>query len=133
MAREALVIGQAEDANGENWDVRERRPTLHGFDVMVGWPQGERRGKGGRGVAVIPTVALAQYLTETRLRDIDLPIGLTTVKRLRRELGLRWDWDRWWADRENDLRTMTLQSFADKHGCSVGAASQRRAMLDDRS
>lgn len=133
MARKAQIIGQATDYAGVEWDVRERRPTAHSFDVLVGWPRGEPRGKGGRGVATIITPELARYLTDTRLRDIALPIGHATVKRLRAEIGVAWSWDDWWAARANDLRSMTLQAFCDKHGCSMGAASQRRATLPDAS
>lgn len=84
---------------------------------------------GGRGVAVILTVELAHYLHTARPRDVSLPIGGTTVKRLRSELGLKWSWDEWWAARASDLQTMTLEAFCARHGCSIGAASQRRAAL----
>jgi phage-related protein len=50
-------------------------------------------------------------------------------KRIRRELGLRWDWDAWRSMRSDDLRTMTLEAFCARHGCSIGAASQRRSSL----
>lgn len=129
MARKAQIIGHATDYAGVEWDVRERRPTAHGFDLLIGWPSGEPRGRGGRGVATIPTAELAQYLQATRLRDVDLPIGLTAIKRLRAEIGVTWSWDDWWAARAQDLRAMTLQEFCDRHGCSTGAASQRRAIL----
>ena len=129
MSREAQITGAATDHAGQAWDVRESRPTAHGFDILIGWPQGEPRGKGGRGVAVILTAELARYLSETRQRDIDLPIGLTAAKRLRRELGVSWSWDAWWADRAEDLQAMTLADFCARHGCSMGAASQRRAAL----
>jgi len=127
MARKAHIIGRATDYAGVEWDVREGRPTKHGFDVLIGWPRGEARGKGGRGVATIITAELAQYLQATRLRDTDLPIGMSTVKRMRAEIGVSWSWDDWWAVRADDLSTMTLEAFCDKHGCSMGAASQRRA------
>jgi len=133
MARKAEIIGQATDWRGTAWDVRERRETAHGFDILVGWPQGEARGRGGRGVATIITAELARYLTETRLRDVDLPISLTAVKRLRREIGVSWSWDDWWTARSEDLSTMTLEAFCAKHGCSMGAASQRRTALGDCS
>lgn len=129
MARHADIIGTATDHAGQVWDVRERRPTTHGFDVLIGWPQGEPRGRGGRGVAVILTADLARYLTSTRQRDIDLPIGRTAAQRLRTVLGVSWSWDAWWADRADDLRSMTLEAFCGRHGCSIGAASQRRARL----
>jgi hypothetical protein len=129
LARQAEILCQATDHAGNPWDVRETRPTAHGFEVMIGWPQGEARGQGGRGVAVILTAELARYLVETRQRDIDLPIGLTAAKRLRRELGVSWSWDAWWQARQEDLQAMTLQAFCERHGCSMGAASQRRSAL----
>jgi len=129
MARQAEIIAQATDYAGNGWDVRERRPTAHGFDVLIGWPHGEARGRGGRGVAVILTAELARYLSATRQRDIDLPIGLTASKRLRGALGVSWSWDDWWAARQEDLLSMTLEAFCQRHGCSMGAASQRRAAM----
>jgi hypothetical protein len=127
MARSAEIVGTATDWIGRGWDVRERRPTAHGFDVLVGWPQDAPRGRGGRGVAVILTPEIAHYLASTRQRDLDLPIGLTAAKRMRRELDVSWSWDAWWSDRRNDLLSMTLEAFCAKHGCSIGAASQRRS------
>lgn len=132
MARRAQIIGHATDYAGVEWDVRERRVTTHGFDVLIGWPSGEARGRGGRGVATIITAELAQYLQATRARDVALPIGRSTVGRMRAEIGIRWSWNEWWTVRFDDLRTMTLEAFCDKHGCSMGAASQRRATLTDR-
>ena len=127
MARDATIIGSATDWSGRLWDVREIRHTHHGFNIFVGWPKGEPRGRGGRGVAIILTAELAQYLTVTRPKYVDLPIGDTTVKYLRRILGLNWSWDDWWLDRQDDLLSLTLIDFCNKHACSVGAASQRRA------
>lgn len=127
MARQATIIGTATDYKGGTWDVRERRQTAHDFDIFIGWPRNESRGRGGRGVAIIITVELAKHLSQIRQRDINLPIGLTAVKHIRREIGASWSWDRWWADLSNDLLTMTLEAFCAKHGCSIGAASQRRA------
>lgn len=129
MARQAEIIGEATDWRGERWEVRERRATDHGFDVLIGWPAGEPRGRGGRGVATILTAELARYLVETRQRDIALPIGLTAAKRLRRELGVSWSWDDWWQQRREDLLSLTLEAFCARHGCSLGAASQRRAAI----
>ncbi|OGA98129.1 MAG: hypothetical protein A3E79_11775 [Burkholderiales bacterium RIFCSPHIGHO2_12_FULL_61_11] len=129
MGREARIIGTATDANDVVFDVRERRQTKHGWLLYIGWPKGQPRGKGCGGVKVILTIELAQYLTITRPRDVDLPIGNTTVKSLRKLIGLRWSWDDWWSARANDLLTLTLAAFCDKHGCSTGAASQRRAVI----
>jgi len=129
MARKAQIIAKATDWHGQRWDVRESKPTDHGFDILIGWPEGEPRGRGGRGVATIITAELAQYLLQTRLRDAALPIGNTTIKRLRAALDIHWSWDDWWSARKEDLLSMTLEAFCLKHGCSTGAASQRRASI----
>lgn len=129
MARTATIIGTATDWQSQSWDVRESKPTDHGFNLLIGWPQGEPRGRGGRGVAVIITPELAKYLLQTRLRDVTLPIGHTTTKRLRASLDIHWSWDDWWLSRMDDLLQMTLEAFCKKHGCSTGAASQRRTAI----
>lgn len=131
MARKATIIDVVTDVEGKIWDVREIRDTDHkdaddGFKVYFGWPQDITRGKGGSGPSVILTQGLAQYLQEARLKDVELPICRTAVKKLRKQLGVGWDWDNWWAERQDDLMSMTLEAFALKHGCSTGAASQRR-------
>lgn len=126
------VIGYIVDVWGGGWDVSERRETAHGWPVLLGWPDHVERGQGGQGAAVIVTAALAEYVTATRPKDMALPLGSTVIKRVRRELGVRWDWDAWWAERAGDLRTMTLEAFASAHGCSIGAASQRRRALARR-
>lgn len=131
MGRKAQVIGQATDAQGAVWDVRERRASGHGWDILIGWPHGEPRGRGCGGVKAILTAELARYLIDTRPRDVALPIGLTTIKRLRHDLGLSWSWDAWWQDRATDLQSMTLEQFCARHGCSIGAASQRRQQMRD--
>lgn len=102
MARVAIIIDHVADAHGKMWDVREKRPTPHGFDVMLGWPVEQPRGQGGGGPRVIITPDLAAYLEAVRLRPaaVDLPIGRTALKRLRAALGHNWLVDncRWWQD-----------------------------------
>lgn len=126
MGRKAEIIGTATDANGVVFDVRERRATEHGWMLHIGWPKGEPRGRGCGGVRTILTAELADYLTRVRPRDVKLPIGGTTIKSLRKTIGLNWSWEHWWMERKSDLLTMTLEKFGEKHACSVGAASQRR-------
>lgn len=131
MARKATIIGEAKDVFGVVWDVRERRKTNHGFDIEIGWPRNAQRGRGGRGVATIITSKLADYMQATvRVRDIDLPVGRNTIKRIRRELNLYWSWDEFWLEKSDDLLSMTLESFCRKHNCSIGAASQRRREIN---
>ncbi|WKD28665.1 hypothetical protein NDQ72_01575 [Halomonas sp. KG2] len=127
LNREGSAIGNARDVFGAAWLVRERRDSGHGWLIEIGWPV---VGDGPQGVQIICTLPLAEYLRNTRLKDVDLPIGKTAVKRLRKTLELYWSWDEWWAERLDDLHTMKLEAFAKKHGCSVGAASQRRAKIN---
>lgn len=132
MAREATVIDQAVDAWGDAWDVREARPTRHGFDVLLGWPAGAPRGKGGSGgPKVVVTAELARYIDALRgtRRPLELPIGVTTIKRLRRLLGHNSHVDRaaWWEQRANDLGDLTIEAFAKRHGCPSGRPRRRAA------
>lgn len=127
LNREESAIGNARDVFGDDWLVRERRDSGHGWLIEIGWPVAS---DGPQGVQIICTNPLADYLRNTRLKNVDLPIGKTAVKRLRKNLELYWSWDEWWAKRKGDLRSMTLEAFCAKHGCSVGAASQRRSSLD---
>lgn len=133
MARQATIIGQAEDINGEVWDVREARPTPHGFAVLLGWPQTLQRGPGGGGPRAILTGDLACYLAAhcQAPSGIDLPIGRGAVKRLRKLLDLNWQLDnaQWWHDHKTDLLASTLDDFCQRHGKSQGAASQWRAVF----
>lgn len=133
MARQATIIGQVEDINGEVWDVREARPTPHGFAVLLGWPQSIQRGQGGGGVRVILTPHIADYLAAHchAPNKIDLPISGTTIKRLRKLLGQDWtlDNEQWWHDHKADLLSSTLTDFCQHHGKSQGAASQWRAVF----
>ncbi|MFA7585045.1 MAG: hypothetical protein WCY11_02455 [Novosphingobium sp.] len=125
--RESLAINIITDVYEAEWLVSEYRPTAHGFDIAVGWPV-DASGPGNP--RVIMTAALAEYLQSVeRPRDIDLPISRTTIKRLRADLALRFDWDAWWTARADDLASITLAEFCARHHCSMGAASQRRAMM----
>jgi hypothetical protein len=115
MARRAIIIGTAQDIFGRLFDVRESRPTRHGFNVLLGWPVTARRGPGGGGPQVIITKPLAEYLEKMRLAPvgIDLPIGRGAVKRLRFILGHHWFRDNtaWWAEHPDGRG----KSFAARH------------------
>jgi hypothetical protein len=129
MGRHATIIGQAEDIWGRVWDVREARPTEHGWPVMLGWPQDAQRGKGGGGVRAIMTRDLADYLESMRMDPdgISLPLCRTAIKRLRKALGHDWHADNaaWWRERCVDT-TSTIEDFRAAHGRSAGAVSQHR-------
>ena len=125
MARQAQIIDQIRDYAGNLWDVRELRPTPHGWPVLLGWPAGLQRGKGTGGPRVIITRELAAYLQNTRLAPgkIDLPLSRNAIKRLRKSLGLNWreDNNAWWEDNP------------DGPGKSAGARSMRRKLRGEKS
>lgn len=133
MGRKARIIGQVADAFGGLWDVREERPTPHGFSVYLGWPRSVPRGQGGGGPRAILTRELKEYLENYRHspKNIVLPLGKTAIKRLRRLLGHHYRHDRglWWEDRFDDLISLSIEEFAEKHCVSVGAVSQWRSSL----
>ncbi|WBV42708.1 hypothetical protein [Pseudoroseomonas cervicalis] len=103
-----------------------------GWDLLLGRPQTEL---GPAGKAVIVTPELADYLNSVRhdpqRAAIALPVGATTIKRLRSLLGHHWRDDRavYWLDRLPDLASLTGAEFAARHGVSEGAASQWRTAL----
>lgn len=134
MARHATVIGEIADVWGDVWDVREYRPTPHGFPVAFGWPNGIPRGAGGSGgPRVIVTTELARHFEAHRLAPIHLavPIGNTAVKRIRRLLGHHRQIDSaaWWEDRSSDLADLTIDQFAKRHSVSMGAVANARHAL----
>lgn len=131
MARRATIVGHVTDVWGDDWDVREMRPTDHGFPVCFGWPKGIARGRSGSGgPKVIVTTPLAAHLEKHRLEPgkLALPIGNTAIKRLRRLMGHYHPIDRaaWWQERIGDLAEYTTEQFAETHGVSVGAIVMAR-------
>lgn len=134
LARQATIIDHITDAYGDGWDVREYRPTLHGFSVAFGWPADVPRGTGkAGGPRAILTTELVAYLEKMRREPakIRLPIGRTTLRRLRRILGHHWRIDRavWWEDRVADLSDLTIEQFCAKHDVSAGAVVNARHAL----
>ena len=47
MKRATPKSGRIKDAFGVWFDISEFRGTSYGFDVILEWPSGESRGKGG--------------------------------------------------------------------------------------
>lgn len=118
------------DAWGDNWRVEETRPTRHGFDVFLGRPA-DGNIRGGRRVIVTPD--LASHFEARRLNPstLTLPIGLSTIKRIRALLGHNRyiDHAAWWDERVTDLADLTIEQFCARHGVTVGAAVNARHAL----
>ena len=136
MARRAKIIRCIDDFCGDRWDAREARPTEHGWPIWFGWPHGFRRGRGGiGGPRVIITATLKKYLWVNRKKDVDLPIGRTTVRILRHTLGLDWQEERrdWWEAHADQLAEMTGADFARLYGLSQAIVSlNHKAMFGRR-
>ena len=77
-AKARRATGFVKDAFRDRWDISEFRGTKHGFDIVLRWPSGKRRGTGGEGLAV-------RYLERfrTNVKGIDLPISPKLIVRLR--------------------------------------------------
>jgi hypothetical protein len=127
--------GRIKDAFGHWFDVSSFRGTRHGFDVVLGWPSGKKRGPGGAGrPGVIFTKPLVLYLEQfrTNMKGIDLPISSVTIVRLRQRLGHHaWrEMQRWWEDRNTDLKALSYTEFAMRHGRTPSAAARQGARLN---
>ena len=122
MGRHADILYTYQDCFGQLWDVREERPTRHGWPVLLGWPQTTQRGPGGGGPGTIPTPELVAYLETNRLTpcQIDLPLGRGVIKRLRRLLNMHWhvDNNRWWDEHPNGpgKSCAALSMYRKRHG-----------------
>jgi len=125
---------QVKDVDGRLWDVAESRPTKHGFDLHFGWPS-DARGYGQGAKGLIPTQDLLKYWESKKLcRDgsiYDLPIGRTSIKRVRSILGLDYYTDNaeWYWDRIEDLMTMSNVRFSAIHGVDESTVSVVRSKL----
>lgn len=69
-----------DDSFGRTWTVSEVRPTKHGWPVLVGRAVDN---VGRSGDMVIPTADLLNYAAAIPDAQVDLPLSLATVRRLR--------------------------------------------------
>lgn len=133
MARHARIIRVARDHFGDRWDIREERPTEHGWPLLFGWPSGFPRGRGGcGGPRLILSSPLVEYLESRRLkRGVELPIGSQSVKKLWRMIGRDYYGEvaKWWEDRADDLAELTLDEFSAKHHTKNGAVEMWRLRM----
>jgi hypothetical protein len=116
--------GEIGDIDGILWDVRDIRPTKHGFDIYYGTPAFHSCGSLSRKPRLIATSHLVEFWDANCTRGhgflFDLPAGRTTLKRLRARLGFNFhdDTDAFWKDRIDDLRSLSGKEFAARHGVS---------------
>jgi hypothetical protein len=134
MPQKRARFREVKDVFGARWDVSEFRGTKHGFDIVLGWPSGEKRGTGGAGrPGVVLTKPLVNHMERFRLNPtrIELPLAPCTLVKLRKHLGhhIRHDTRRWWEERRKDLATLSGSKFATKHGKSPQAAHYTHRIL----
>lgn len=116
---------QIQDVEGVLWQVREARPTAHGFDLLLGYPINPGAGKKvwmnlNR---IVPTRALADYFHEHRAdtyANFNLPATQSSLVAVRRKLGYNFDKDRQaiWRERLPDLKSLTPDEFAKRYQVS---------------
>jgi hypothetical protein len=135
MKRKATILGQVRDVDGGLWDVRQIRDTKHGFDLLFGSPTpllGSYRGGLPR---LIATQALVDFWKANRTTCggilFDLPAGRTTLKRVRRRLGINYldDLSDFWQERIEDLETLSAREFAARHKVDAKVAFENRFKL----
>ena len=118
------------------WDVRDARATKHGFDLLFGSPANAPLGSYCGGLPrLIATPALRDYWEVNKTKwggeIYDLPAGRSTMKRVRRRLGLNLmkDSRAFFRKRIGDLKTLSAREFAERHGVRVEVVSDRRFNL----
>jgi hypothetical protein len=132
-------LGEMTDLDGTLWEVREIRPTKHGFDLYCGNPV-SYRGTPIRGKSrLIPSIELMEFWSDNGTRRdgvlFDLPANRNTLKSMRATLGfnLHEATHAFWEDRLSDLRLLSADEFAEKHGVSRSAALARRLSIFGRT
>lgn len=129
------VLGEVSDVRGRKWNIREIRPTHHGFELLYGSPHNNNGGYRGGVPRLIVTEELRDFWVvnkhEGHGRLYDLPAGRTTLKRARKALGMNFGNDRleFWTDRLDDLNSMTAREFADKHEVTRYAVGEWRLRI----
>ncbi len=125
--------GQVYDVDNCLWDVRDARATKHGFDLLFGSPANAPLGSYCGGLPrLIATAALRDYweLHKTKWGGelYDLPAGRSTIKRVRRRLGLNLmeDSKDFFRKRIGDLKALSARAFAERHGVSIDIVMARR-------
>lgn len=135
MKRKYPILGEVKDVDGDLWDIRDVRSTKHGFDLYFGVPANNHGAYRGGLPRLITTHALRDFWDANRTKGhgflFDLPAGRTTLKRGRRRLGLnqRHDVIKFWTDRIEDLRSLSMGEFAARHGVAVEMASHWRIKI----
>jgi hypothetical protein len=117
------VLYQVRDVDNDLWDVRDVRPTKHGFDLLYG-SRVYRLTNFRNGPGLIVTKELFDYWEANKTkRDgvlFDLPAGRTTLKRARSRCGFNHNRDvkDYWTEHIPELQTLSARVAA-RHNLDV--------------
>lgn len=132
------TAGQVKDFNKAPWNVREVRPTKHGFDLCFGIPCNTYNRPYRGSSRLIVTKALRDYWHAHRTKSLrfflDLPASSGSIQLALRRLRFchRADVKAFWTDRVEDLASLPTREFAAKHGVDPAAAFEWRLKLVKR-
>jgi hypothetical protein len=123
-------LGEIIDIENTLWDVREIRPTKHGFDMHYGTRAS--RAYNGRIPRLIATIDLMEFWSANGTRHdgflFDLPASHHSLTSMRARLGFNFfeATAAFWEDRIADLASLSSQEFATRHGVTPCSAASRR-------
>ena len=111
------IVFQCADCFGRTWNVTQSIPTEHGWNLLAGYPV--LNGAPIQGIKGPPktilTPELCAYLETFRMKrgKVRLPLGSTSICKLRRQLGMNYwnDCKKWWEETgSSDLFASSSQS-----------------------
>jgi hypothetical protein len=118
------VLFQVRDVDNDLCDVRDVRPTKHGFDLLYG-SRVYRLTNHRNNPGLIVTKQLFDYWEANKTRRdgvlFDLPAGRTTLKRARSRCGFNHNRDLkdYWTEHIPELQTLSAREFAARHNLNV--------------
>jgi hypothetical protein len=128
------------DHAGIRWSVVDSR-EVEVLGVRLALPRGrpaDRTSDAGPPQWII-TPQLADFYRSLRgphmltevLIDAGLPLSKERIYAQRKQLGLHRlaDTDEWWRERIDDLQSLTLAEFAERHGVHKSSVARRRVRL----
>ena len=125
------VLYQVRDVDNDLWDVRDVRPTKHGFDLLYG-SRVYRLTNHRNGPGLIVTKQLFDYWQANKTKRegvlFDLPAGRTTLKRARSRYGFNYNLDLkdFWTEHIPELQTLSAREFAARHNLDVDVVFDSR-------
>lgn len=123
---------EAVDVFGVKHLVMRVRPTLHGFDVLLGKPV-PGNAKGPCRVIITPALKrhMLSYKDHTLNNSRDLPLCSMTGFNIATKIGIEAKEKSrgWWSSKLDDLNTLTTDQFSAKYKISKKSILNRRGEI----